>query len=113
MNLYLHFEASEALYYSAEDTGGEDGLLHGSDQQDSLVLGPFPEFIQLTYQYVRVGPDGDHIAAFDPERGVWVIGIDMMHLGPINVLSGHDQDGMIFSDVVITERGPADKPVQS
>jgi hypothetical protein len=33
-------------------------------------LGTF-DFVQLTYNYLRVGPDGDEIMTFDGDLGVW------------------------------------------
>lgn len=92
----LHFSASEALY----DDGGP---LVGSDQVDMLTLGPFPDdYVELTYEYLRVAPDGDHVAAFDIERGVWVVGVDSKLRGVVTVLNGPDPNGLVFSDVVIS-----------
>lgn len=36
----------------------------------SKDFGPFP-FVQLTYEILRVGPEGDDFAWFDPEEGAW------------------------------------------
>ena len=41
----------------------------GQEDKVSEEYGPFP-FVQLTYDSLRVGPDGDEFAAYDPE-GYW------------------------------------------
>jgi hypothetical protein len=47
----VDFSASEAMFECG-------GALCGSSQPDSLELGPF-EYVQLTYETLRVGPDGE------------------------------------------------------
>lgn len=39
----------------------------GRDDRISHVYGPF-EFVQLTYNYLRVGPDGDELAYYMDEE---------------------------------------------
>jgi hypothetical protein len=34
-------------------------------------LGPFPDFLQLTYEDLRIGPDGDVIAQYNLNTGHW------------------------------------------
>jgi hypothetical protein len=34
----------------------------GCEDADPVTIGPFPDFIQLTYNDLRVGPDGDRVA---------------------------------------------------
>lgn len=41
----------------------------GQEDRTSPEYGPFP-FVQLTYDEVRVGPDGDSFASFSTE-GEW------------------------------------------
>lgn len=43
----------------------------GTEGRASIEYGPFP-FVQMTYQYLRVGPEGEHFAEFDPENDEWV-----------------------------------------
>lgn len=61
-NTYVRFEMGQ------EDRVGED-------------LGPFP-FVQLTYEALRVGPEGDDLAFYDGH--VWKL-----------------KDGTVWTDVVI------------
>lgn len=41
-----------------------------SEDRVSPLYGPYP-FAQITYTSLRVGPDGDDLALFDPEGDVW------------------------------------------
>jgi hypothetical protein len=43
----------------------------GQEDRISQEYGPFP-FVQLTYNWLRVGPDGDDLAFFDFEEGDWL-----------------------------------------
>jgi hypothetical protein len=95
MDYMLHLYASETLYE-------EGGPLYGSDQPESMKLGPYPDYIELTYKFLRVGPDGDHLAAFDAKREVWVVGVDIEQRGIITVMKGHDPNGTVWSDITIT-----------
>ena len=36
------------------------------------VFGPF-DWVEGTYNYLRVGPNGEHLAVFDESRGDWVL----------------------------------------
>jgi hypothetical protein len=60
---------------------------------DPVRFGPFSEFMQLTYNELRSGPDGDFIAYIDPD-GVWRIHDDR---------SATDKDYW-YSDLVITNQ---------
>ncbi len=51
-DVYVRFECGQ------EDRVGEE-------------LGPFP-FVQLTYNELRFGPDGETLAVYDREADVWV-----------------------------------------
>lgn len=103
----LNLSASESLYDGPEFGASQPGPLYGSDQPDRMTLGPFPDYVELTYEYLRVGPDGDHIAAFDTERGVWVVGVTSEQHGIVTEMKGHDPDGTIWSDIVITVKEEA------
>jgi hypothetical protein len=75
------FEASDALY--------EAGLVRPF-QPNTFNL-DCQDFVQLTYDQVRLGPDGDvHIAAFDYASSCWRINLP-------------EHEGFLFSDVVITD----------
>lgn len=83
MRHYIHFQRSDALF---------ENFNLPEDAEHDRKLGPFDEFVQLTYEGLRVGPDGDHIAYFDYTRGAWFI----------------ERDDSPWSDVVIyaeTEEG--------
>jgi hypothetical protein len=101
MDYMLHLSASESLYDGPEFGTETPGPLYKSNQPETLTLGPFPDYIELTYEYIRTGPDGEHIAAFDCKRGVWVVGVNTEQRGVVNVMKGHDPDGTVWSDVVI------------
>lgn len=60
---------------------------------DPVRFGPYEEFVQLTYQELRSGPDGDAVAWISP-AGEWRVWGDR---------SEHDS-GYWYSDVVITDR---------
>ncbi len=58
--MYVHFETCDSL---------REGEYVSEDQPDVLTFGPF-DFVQLTYEWLRVGPEGEHIAAVD-RNGLW------------------------------------------
>lgn len=93
MSVKITCTASEAMY--------EEGALYGSDQPDFLELGPY-EFVQLTYEGLRVGPDGDHIGFYS--HGVWSIGVQHVPIpdAPGWRNFGPSPDGLLFSDVTIS-----------
>ena len=43
----------------------------GQEERISQEYGPFP-FVQLTYNWLRVGPDGADLAVFDRETQDWL-----------------------------------------
>lgn len=59
---------------------------------DPVKLGPFDEFVQLTYSEMRAGPNGDRIAWMDCDS-VWRVEGDR---------SATDHDYW-YSDIVINE----------
>jgi hypothetical protein len=87
------FEASEALYE-------EGGPLSGSEQPQRLELGTF-EFVQLTYEGLRVGPEGEHIAFL--VDGLWRLGVEHVPSGNGWTSFGPAPNGLVFSDVIIAE----------
>jgi hypothetical protein len=42
----------------------------GQEDHISPVYGPFP-FVQLTYELLRVGPDGEELAYFEDANNCW------------------------------------------
>ena len=88
----VRFSASDALY--------EQGFVP-LEQPDSVELGPFPDYVEITYEYLRVGPDGEHVASF--ADGLWVIGYDSETHGHWTRLTPAEH-GARFSDIVITAR---------
>ncbi len=106
----IRFEASEAMYE-------EGGALFGSKQPDSLELGPF-DYVQLTYDHLRVAPDGDPIGFFTDGR-LWSVGVERIPLDDKWWSVGPAPDGLLFSDVVLhtearasaaAEAGKQDRP---
>lgn len=87
----VSFSASDAMYE-------EGGALFGSEQPDGLELGPF-EYVQLTYETVTVGPDGDPIGFFTD--GLWSVGVERIPLNDKWWSVGPAPDGLLFSDVVL------------
>lgn len=53
---------------------------------DRLKAGPFEQHVQLTYDALRVGEQGDTIARWDAEAGRWLT-----------------DDGREWTDVVVSE----------
>lgn len=90
----------KTVYFVRPETGCQDVF--------GPVLGPFDEYIQLTYGDIRVGPDGETIGCRNPQ-GMWVFNktyrpknkeIDV----PCNTKDAHncpDFAAAEFSDVVI------------
>lgn len=91
MSVKISFTASEVLYEPG-------GALYESKQPDSLELGPF-DFVQLTYEGIRVGPDGDHIGFF--KDGLWALGVETIPLGQSWSKFGPAPNALLFSDVGI------------
>lgn len=100
----LHFTASDTLLEREYDRLGLSYEAHGPGcPPDALALGPFPDYVELTYAYLRVGPDGEHIAVYDEARGGWVVGVELRTAGIVTVLNGKGQaEAPVFSDVAIT-----------
>ena len=83
--------ASEAVF-------ANNALVDG--QADELHLGDFA-WVELTYQYLRVSPDGEHLAVFDGQY--WVVGCEFERDGLIIRAEGVGaSDGARFSDVMLT-----------
>mgnify|MGYP001611948225 FL=1 len=61
---------------------------HGYEGRISKEYGPFP-FVQLTYELLRVGPDGEDFAIYD---GTWHLTTSSLDENP---------DPEIWSDVII------------
>lgn len=97
MSVKLTLSASPALYEC------EEPIADISAQPESLTIGPF-EWIQLTYDFLRVGArcddytgvrdestSGEHVAQLNHDNATWVTS------GVIDELPA----GYIFSDVTI------------
>ena len=95
---YVTFTASDAMF-------DEHGPLHGREQIDSLTLGPFPSYVELTYEFLRVGPNGDNIAAF--ADGFWKVGFERTSHGDTCTITTVSDNALIFSDVTISCVPPA------
>ena len=95
LGYYLNFSASDALY---ED----GGPLAGSDQADTLQLGPYREHIDITYEWIRVGHDGDPVGVF--ADGVWKVGLERIPRGKNVWHVGPSPNALIFSDFAVTAR---------
>jgi hypothetical protein len=68
-------EASEALV---------DGAAIAEGQATHVRFGPFDEYVEVTYNKLRRGPDGTVIGTYDEAKRAWEI------------------DGLVFSDLVVT-----------
>jgi len=65
---------------------------YGQEDRISEEFGPFP-FIQLTYDMVRTGEDGDdHIATMDPTDQTWVCHRDDNRYSDFVVFSKDETD---------------------
>lgn len=62
-----------------------------------LMFGPF-DFVQLTYELLRVGPDGDDIAVINEDND-WILQPDQLARERYPYLEAHA--GKHFSDVII------------
>lgn len=73
----------------------------GVENRWGPTLGPFDDFLQITYSTLRVGPDGDEIATFDVKLGEWWFekNIHTTHYNPE------------YNNVDPTNRGFKDVPV--
>jgi hypothetical protein len=102
LQYYLNFSACDALY----EPGGP---LADSTQVDALQLGPYPDYIELTYGWLRVGHDGEQIALF--KDGVWRVGLERIPQGNGAWTIGASPNALLFSDVAITARPTAPSPL--
>ena len=93
-DLYITFSASDALY-------DEGGPLFGSDQRDELILGPFPDFVQITYDTVRVGDNDEDTIAFYRD-GLWRVGVARIPEGNGQYSVGPCDESLLFSDLTLT-----------
>ena len=55
-------------------------------RDESRELGPF-DYVELTYEYLRVGPDGDFIGDYDFCLGFWTLNSDSSEWSDITVYS--------------------------
>jgi hypothetical protein len=70
MNVLLHLSRSDGFY---EWLHREKGVSLDDLQAipDRLTLGPFPEWVQMTYAMLRVGPEGEFLLYHDVEEDDW------------------------------------------
>ena len=52
----------------------------GMEDRESKEYGPF-EWVQLTYRYIRIPPNGDHFAQYDDRASEWWIDPDESKIG--------------------------------
>lgn len=93
LNYYLNFSANPALF-------APKGLLADSLQPDTLRLGPFEDFIDLTPNTLRLGHEGVAIATF--EIGAWRL--DLASIPDVHSwwASAPTTGAARFTDVAIT-----------
>jgi hypothetical protein len=69
------------------DAYASEAMIEGGtvtlDQPTHVRFGPFDEYVELTYETLRAGPDGRNIGVFDVATETWQI------------------DELIFSDLAI------------
>lgn len=92
---YVNFSASDALY---ED----GGPLAGSGQVDAMQLGPYLDHVDVTYEWIRIGHDGDPVAVF--ADGVWKVGLERIPQGGSVWRTAASPNALIFSDFAVTAR---------
>lgn len=68
MQYMVSFQRSGAVFEN-ENLGLRNGV-----DSSALLLGPYPDFVQLTYEGLRVGPEGEHIANY--ADGYWYVEAD-------------------------------------
>lgn len=66
----------------------------GMEERESKEYGPF-EWVQLTYGYLRIPPNGDHFACYNEEESEWRIEPDESNIGDA------DDKKQWWSDVII------------
>lgn len=93
LNYYLNFSANPALF-------AHGGLLADSLQPDTLRLGPFDDYIDLTPNTLRLGHEGEAIATF--EIGAWRL--DLASVPDVQAwwASAPASGAARFTDVAIT-----------
>jgi hypothetical protein len=74
----------------------------GRDGRNGPVLGPFPDYLELTYKLLRSGPNGDDVASLGDD-GDWHFETEWPNAtrGERGVIPVHDSS---------TEHGLGDKP---
>lgn len=75
-------------------------LLSETDERRELEVGPFP-FVQLTYEVLRIGPDGLEIAYFDEEEDAWLIAPEAKAVENFPFLADLEGKEIRCSDVII------------
>jgi len=85
-------------YYLRPESGAVD--------QIGPVIGPFDEFIQLTYGEVRIGPNGETIGCHSPKDGMWYFDekfLEKLNAKMCNYHDAHNCSDLLegFTDVVI------------
>jgi len=91
-------EKKDLKYFIRPESGAVD--------QIGPVIGPFKEFIQLTYGEIRIGPDGETIGGKDPHDGMWHFDehfLESINAQICNYAEAHNCWGLEkgFTDVVI------------
>lgn len=78
--------APELVY--VVDASASDAFMEGEapapDQPTAVRFGPLEGYVELTYDKLRCGPDGDCIGVYNADAGCWEL------------------DGLLFSDLVIS-----------
>lgn len=92
----VEFRASPALHERDNPPAQEPEL--------ELTLGPFG-WVQLTYNFLRTSPDGDTIAAWNAEAGLWEADIESVPIEGSEPWHSVQPkaDARVFSDIVISE----------
>jgi hypothetical protein len=80
----------------------------GRDDQTGPVLGPF-EWVQLTYNALRVAPNGEQLASYDPVQHDWFI--EANPRVPHTMLLTVDELGEPWSDIIIDPIMPGGHPL--
>lgn len=101
----IHFSVSEAQIEPHEETG----IPPISPDQAALMTIDAGDLVQMTYNALRIGPDGHTIALYDEDTGFWGI---VAELEPESLEDMYGKphtettktSGMTFTDWTIAER---------
>jgi hypothetical protein len=93
--IYVSLMLSEAAQ-EWDSPEGEQARKQGTDK--TFEVGPF-EFVQMTYSWFRIAPDGDHVGFVGEKDGLWYVRLTEGEDGKLTLQEGEPTH--IFTDITL------------